>query len=235
MALNMTPTTEFHWNKYVLVFLITLGLFGVIYLTAEFLYSLRTGQIRAMEETINRSILESELQYRLLADATCDMSDSSNPLLIDEINQLAERLDVMESQRGTLDPEVESLKKYYSLLQVRDFLFLRERERICNIKAPVIVYFYSNRGDCKDCKKMGYVLTSLREEYSNLHIYAFDYNIGLSVIDTLKSIYKLNGNLPAIVIDRKPYYGFMERDSVIELLPELIRYATSTTATTTKE
>jgi len=233
----MTSPTAFHWNKYVLVFLITLGLFGVIYLAAEFLYSQRTGQIRAIEETINRSILESEIQYRLLADATCDTSDtnnSSNPLLIDEINRLAERLDLMESQRGTLDPEVVSLKKYYSLLQVRDFLFLRERERICNSKAPVIVYFYSNKGDCDDCKKMGYILTSLREEYANLHIYAFDYNIGLSVVDTLKSIYKLNGNLPAIVIDRKPYYGFVERDRILGLLPELEHYATSSTHTMKK-
>lgn len=229
----MTPVTNFHWNKYVLVFFITLGLFGVIFLASEFLYTQRTGQIKAMEDTINRSILESEIQYRLLADATCDTGDSSNPLLIDEINRLAERLDLMESQRGTLDPEVVSLKKYYSLLQVRDFLFLRERERICNIKAPVIVYFYSNQGDCDDCKKMGYVLTSLREEYANLHIYAFDYDIGLSVVDTLKSIYKLNGELPAIVIDRKPYYGFIERDEIIGLLPPLIRSESQTVSTTT--
>jgi hypothetical protein len=77
---------------------------------------------------------------------------------------------------------------------------------------------------------MGFVLTSLREEYANLHIYAFDYDIGLSVVDTLKSIYRLSGEVPAIVIDRKPYYGFMERDEVIELLPELKRYATTTTS-----
>lgn len=231
----MTPATGFHWNKYILVFLITLGLFGVIFLASEFLYAQRTGQVKAIEDTINRSILESELQYRLLADATCDMDESSNPLLIDEINRLAERLDLMESQRGTLDPEVVSLKKYYSLLQIRDFLFVRERERLCGIKAPIIVYFYSNTRECGDCKRMGYVLTSLREEYENLHIYAFDYDIGLSVVETLKSIYKLDGRLPAIVIDRKPSYGFIEREKVIELLPGLIRKDDSDAATSSKK
>ena len=231
----MTPESGFHWNKYALVFLITLGLFGVIFLASEFLYAQRTGQVKAMEDTINRSILESELQYRLLADATCDTDESSNPLLIDEINRLAERLDVMENQRGTLDPEVVSLKKYYSLLQVRDFLFVRERERLCGIKAPIIVYFYSNSGDCQDCKKMGYVLTSLREDYANLHIYAFDYDIGLSVVDTLKSIYKLDGRLPAIVIDRTPQYGYLERAEVENLLPGLIATDKDTdSATSTK-
>lgn len=231
----MSPVSEFHWNKYVLVLLITMGLFGVIYLASEFLYIQRTGQIKAMEDTISRSILESELQYRLLADASCDMDESSNPLLIDEINRLAERLDLMESQRGTLDPEVVSLKKYYSLLQLRDFLFVRERERFCGITAPIIVYFYSNNGNCQDCKKMGYVLTSLREEYANLHIYAFDYNIGLSVVETLKSIYRLDGRLPVIVIDRKPHYGFLERKEVEQLLPGLIATKTEDRSATSSK
>ncbi len=235
MALNMDPSTA-HSKKYFLVFLITLGLFGVIYLTSEFLYSQRISQVKNVEDTINQSILESEIQYRLLADASCDVNDSgSNPLLTDEINSLARRLDLMESQRGTLDPEVINLKKYYSLLQVRDFLYLRERERICQSKEPIIIYFYSNRGDCEECKKEGYVLTSLRETYNSLHIYAFDSDIGLSVIETLKSIYKLNGTVPAIVIDRKPYYGFRSADEVLSLLPELKASATSTAATSTKK
>jgi hypothetical protein len=220
-------------HKYFLVFLITLGIFAVIYLASEFLYSQRISSVKAIEDTINRSILESEIQYSLLADATCG-EEESNPILIDEINALAKRLDVMETQRGATDPEVISLKKYYSLLQVRDYLFLRERAKQCNEHPATVIYFYSNTGNCDDCKKMGFVLTSMREEFSALHIYAFDYNLGLSVIETLKSIYKLEDQFPVLVINRKAYYGFKTREQVLDLLPE-IKFATTSSATTTKK
>ncbi|MEX0931197.1 MAG: hypothetical protein WDZ88_00440 [Candidatus Paceibacterota bacterium] len=215
-------------QKYFFVFLITLGLFGVMYLASEFFYNERIAQVKTLEDTISRSVLESEIQYRLLSDTSCDEDASSNPLLIEEINTLARRLDVMEAQRGSRDTEVVSLKKYYSLLQVRDYLFVRDRARLCDIEPATVIYFYSNEGDCAECQRMGYVLTSLREEYDTLHIYAFDYNLELSVVEILKSIYELNGDLPVIVVDREPYYGFKTREEILSLLPELAPHASTT-------
>lgn len=222
-------------KKYILVFLITLGIFALIFLFSNYLYNTRIAQVKNMEDNINQNILESEIQYALLADAPCDAAEGGNPLQIGEINSLARRLSYLEDQRSADDPEVIGLKKYYSLLQVKDYLLLRERAKQCSEKPLSVIYFYSNKGDCEDCKKMGYVLTSMREDYDKLHIYAFDYNIGLSVIETLKSIYKLEDRFPVLIINRKAYYGFKTRAEVEELLPELsVIHATSTKATSTK-
>ena len=81
---------------------------------------------------------------------------------------------------------------------------------------------------------MGYVLTSMREDYEKLHIYAFDYNLELSVIETLKSIYKLDDKLPILIVNHKVYYGFRARQEIENLIPniESLR-ATSTAATST--
>lgn len=198
---------ELNPKKYILVFLITLGIFAVIFLLSDFLYNQRITQVKGIEETINRNILESEIQYSLLADASCDTDVAGNPVLIGEINRLTKRLADMEDQRGTNDAEVISLKKYYSLLQAKDYLLLRERAKQCDDKPLSIIYFYSNAGNCDDCKKMGYVLTSMREDYDKLHVYAFDYNLGLSVVETLKSIYKLENRFPVLIINRRAYYG----------------------------
>lgn len=208
-------------KKYLFVFIVTVFIFATVFLFANFLYNERVAQVRNIEENINRNILESEIQFALLADAACEVGEEGSPLLINEINTLAERLSYMEDQRGTLDAEVVGLKKYYSLLQIKDYLLLRERTRQCGERSLSILYFYSNKGDCEECKKMGYVLTEMREEYHQLHIYAFDYNLPLSVIDSLKSIYKLDNRLPVLVIDRKPYYGFKTRPEVEALIPEL--------------
>jgi hypothetical protein len=226
---------DLNTKKYILVFFITLGLFALVFLLTNYLYSQRISQVKNIEDNISRNILESEVQYSLLADAPCDTEEDANPIMVSEINSLSSRLSYMEDQRGTDDTEVIALKKYYSLLQVKDYLLLRERAKQCGQKPLTILYFYSNAGDCTDCKKLGYVLTSMREDYNQLHVYAFDYNLGLSVVETLKSIYKLDNNFPILVINRKPYYGFKAREEIEKLMPELaLSRATSTKATTTK-
>ena len=223
-----------HAKKYTLVFFITLAIFAVAYIFANFLYNQRLMQVKSIEDNINRNILESEIQYALLADASCETNESGgNSILIDEINNLAKRLSYMEDQRGTDDPEVISLKKYYSLLQAKDYLLLRERAKQCGEKPLSILYFYSNKGDCDDCKKMGYVLTSMREDYNTLHIYAFDYNLGLSVVETLKSIYKLENKSPILIINHKVYYGFKAREEIEKLIPDLQAVSASSTKATT--
>lgn len=214
-------------NKYVLVFLITLGLFVLLFLLSDFFYARRTAEIRRIENNIDQSILESELQYALLADISCEDDASQSSFLLSELNNLATRLSYLEEQRGTDDAEVVALKKYYSLLQVKDYLLLRERGRECGERPPTILYFYSNKGDCPDCTKMGFVLTAMREDYENLHIYSFDYNLGLSVIETLKRIYNLSGELPVLVINRRAYYGFKSREEIEKLLPGLISVSAS--------
>ncbi len=224
----MNVTTK----KYSIVFLITVGVFAVIFLLSNFLYSQRIDQVKNIEDNISQNILESEIQYALLADAACDAGADDSSVMIDEINNLTKRLSYMEEQRGTDDPEVIGLKRYYSLLQVKDYLLLRERAKQCGQRPLTILYFYSNEGDCEECKRLGYVLTSMREDYDDLHIYAFDFNLGLSVIDTLKSIYKLDNDLPILVINRKPYYGFKAREEIEKLMPDLaFAKATTTKAT----
>lgn len=233
--MNKSNNGDASGRKYFTVFIITLGVFALVFLLSNYLYSERINQVKNIEDNISRNILESEIQYSLLADVSCEENIDNSPVMIDEINNLTKRLSYMEEQRGTEDAEVISLKKYYSLLQVKDYLLLRERAKQCGQKPLTILYFYSNEGDCEECRKLGYVLTSMREDYDQLHIYAFDYNIGLSVIDTLKSIYKLEDKQPILVINRKPYYGFKTRSEIEALIPELsIVKATSTKSTTTR-
>jgi len=232
----------FQWKKHAFVLLLTSGIFLVAFLFSNYLFNSRMKQVSSLESTINQSILESEIQYMLLADSSCEQNDGAKTLLLEQLNNLAERLEYLESQRGDDDIEVLALKKQYSLLEVKDYLLLRERDRRCNKESsPSILYFYTNNpeADCTDCKKMEYILTSMRKEYDTLHIYSFDYNLELSTVETLKSIYNLEDVFPIIVINREPYYGFKTREEIEELLPNLPRIeATSTdaeNATSTKK
>lgn len=218
----------FNAKKYFLVFIITVGVFLVAFLLSEFFYNTRISQVQSIETNINRNILETEIQYELLAEAACDTVDGAT-IQIEELNDLAKKLAYMEEQRGVDDTEVITLKKQYSLLQIKDYLLLKEKARRCGKKEPTILYFYSNKGGCVECTKEGFVLTDMRESYPNLHVYAFDYHIGLTAIETLKSIYNLREEFPIIVIDRKPIYGFKSRKDLEELIPDLGRPIASST------
>lgn len=223
----------FDGKKYLIVFFITLGIFAVAFLLSEFIYNTRIAQVQTIESNIDRNILETEIQYELLADAACDNENGgdANAIQIAELNDLAKKLSYMEEERGTANAEVITLKKHYSLLQIKDYLLLKEKARRCGKREPTILYFYTNKGGCTDCTKEGFVLTELRENYPNLHVYAFDYHIGLTAIETLKSIYGLKEEFPIIVVDRKPYYGFRSRGEIEGLIPDLALMAKAASST----
>jgi hypothetical protein len=93
-----------------------------------------------------------------------------------------------------------------------------------------ILYFYSNKGDCPECTKQGYVLTQLRQDHPTLRVYNFDYDLNVNAVNTLISLYKVKSTeLPAIVIGGKTYSGFKSVSDIVALIPELA--ASSTTAT----
>jgi hypothetical protein len=90
----------------------------------------------------------------------------------------------------------------------------------CGQKSVFVLYFYRN-DNCSDCAKQGYVLTSLREQYPNLRVYSFDYDVDLSAVKAMISIYKVPKDLPALVINGKVYSGFQSVEAVEKTFPQL--------------
>lgn len=216
------------WQKYTLAFVITAAIFGTAFYIAQRIDAQRIADIRSTEENISIDILSSETQFELLGNLDCKII-AENPVLSDEINSLESRLSVAEQNLGSENSEVIQLKEQYSLLEIKDYLLLEQISTKCGLKPVYILYFYSNAGDCSDCSQMGEELSYLRETYPSLRVYSFDYNLDLSAIKTLTALQKLNGTLPAIIVNnRSPVYGFKSLDELKTLIPELSTLATST-------
>lgn len=223
-----------NWQKYILTFAITAAIFGTAFYIAARFDTARVADIRATQEAVSIDILSLETQFDLLGNLPCSII-TDNPVLSEELNELASRLSVAEENLGTNNPEVVSLKKQYSLLEIKDYLLLQEVAGKCQGFKPVyVLYFYSNAGDCEDCARTGEVLTYLRQTYPGLRVYSFDYNLDLSALKTLIALRKVKGDLPALIInDRAPVYGFKNLEDMEALIPELKTLATSTQATST--
>lgn len=223
------------WQKYLLAFVITAAIFGTAFYITNRLDATRLADIRTAQDAVSVDILSTETQFELLGNLDC-MAISQNPVLSEELNSLASRLSVAEENLGSTNAEVVQLKKQYSLLQIKDYLLMKQIAQKCTKFKPVsVLYFYSNQGNCPDCGRTGDVLTYLRGAFPGLRVYSFDYNLDLGALRTLLSLNHIDGrNLPAMVINgRAPVYGFKNLADMQKLIPELKTLATSTAATST--
>lgn len=218
------------WRTYFVALAITGVIFFTAFYASNYFNEKRIADIRAAQDDISTDILSIETQFDLLQERSCaDVTE--NTILPSSLTALGGQLSYMEAQ-GSNAPEVTRLKRLYSLMEIKDYLLMKQIAAKCKLKPVFILYFYSNKGDCNDCRKQGYVLTALAQKYPQLRIYSFDYNLDVSALQTLISIDDTKDQLPALVIQGKAYYGLQMIPDIEKILPQLatMKVATSTPA-----
>lgn len=204
-------------RKYFFVFLITIGIFLTAWYISSYFNNKKIDEIRGIQNEIAIDILSSETQFSLLEEMSCQDIDRS--ILSAEIANLANKITYSE-QNVSAQEEILLLKKQYTILQVKDFLLSKRIGERCGKKPTTIFYFYGNKDTCEECVKESYVLDAIRIKYSEVRIYSFDYNLDLSTIRALISIYKIGDDLPILVINGKTTSGFKTVEEVTALLPK---------------
>jgi thiol-disulfide isomerase/thioredoxin len=208
----MNENNQIDWKKYLIVFLFTAGLFLTAAYVSNYLTNKKIDQLKSIQDNISIDVLSSETQFSLLSELSCkNISDS---VLSSELSDLGNKLDWGQKNLGTPD-DVLYLKKYYSLLEIKDYLLNKQISTRCKTKAAFILYFYTTSDYCSDCDKQSLVLSALRDKYPELRVYSFDYSIDLSAVKALLQIYKIEDTkLPALVIDDDVFTGFHGGDEI---------------------
>jgi len=219
-------------RSYLVAFIITAFLFGTAFGASMYFSDRRIQDIRGAQDEISTDILSIETQFDLLQEHSC--SDvAENTILPSALSSLGNQLSYMEAQGGGTTDEVIRLKRLYSLLEIKDYLLMKQIAQKCNLKPVFILYFYSNRGDCTECESQGYVLTALAAKYPQLRIYSFDYNLDVSALQSLIAIDNVEPTLPALRIGNKNYYGLQKIADIEKILPELAKMPTASSTTST--
>jgi thiol-disulfide isomerase/thioredoxin len=194
------------WKKYLIVFLITLVLFLTAIYLSNYFGAKKIDQIKSIQDTIAINILSSETQFSLLSELSC--KNVSGSLLSGELDELGRKLEWGEENLGAAG-DVSYLKKYYSLLQIKDYLLMKKISAGCKVKSAFILYFYTTAENCSECERESIVLSALRQKYPELRVYSFDYSIDLSAVKAMLQIYKIKDTeLPALVLDDELLTGF---------------------------
>src|SRR3989344_3849305 len=225
-------TRRARWHNYAVALLITAAIFATAFWASTYFNGRRAAEIRTAQDSISIDILSLEPQFDLPAGHSCrDIAENS--VLSKEIQPLGERLAYLEGQGNVDQDELVRLKRYYTLLQIKDLLLMQQVSRKCGLKPVFILYFYSNAGDCPECEEQGYVLTALSETYPSLRVYSFDYNLDLSALQTLVQIHDVGDTLPALVINDTVRYGFKKIEDIETILPQLAALKKDATSTPT--
>lgn len=208
--------------RYITVFIITLALFLSATWLSSSLNNRKLDEVKTIQDKISIDILSSETQFQLLQELSC--RDVSATSLSTELNDLAEKISFSEQNIKNQDQVIE-LKKYYSLLQIKDYLLMEKIRSKCKVSVVPVFYFYTTEENCSDCVKQSAVLTELRSEYPELRVYSFDYNLKLSALESLIKIFKVEDTkLPAVYMNEKLFTGFQSKDTILKTFPELEKY-----------
>lgn len=207
--------------RYIVVFIITLALFLTTLALSSFLSSRKLSNIKSIQESVAIDIMSSETQFQLLQELSC--KDVAANTLSDTLNELAEKISYSE-QNIRDKSQVTELKRYYSLLQIKDYLLMQKIKAKCGTTVVPIFYFYTTAENCSECIKQSAVLTELRKKYPEVRIYSFDYNLDLTALQSLIKIFKVEDTkLPALVMNEKLYTGFKTTEDIEKAVPEIVK------------
>jgi len=206
------------WKRYVIVFFITLGLFLTAIYLSNYFSDRKLNQLKSIQDKISIDILSSETQFSLLSELSC--KNVSGSVLSGELGELGNKIEWGQNNIGTTE-ELLYLKKYYSLLQIKDYLLMKKISSQCGKKSAFILYFYTTAQNCSECEKESIVLTTLRDKYPELRVYSFDYSTDLSAVRAMLNIYKIEDTkLPALVVDDNLLTGFHSIEELESMIKE---------------
>lgn len=162
-----------------------------------------------------------EVQYDILEENICLNDDVL--FLTEDLFDLSEKIGFMENTLGSENAKVQEMKKEYFIVEAKHWLLAKKRTKDCfqnniSMNNTVVLYFYSNKGDCPRCQQEGTVISYLHMEYEGMNVYSFDATSDSTVVTTLKQLYSIEDEMPALVINDETHSGFIDADEFIAIV-----------------
>lgn len=209
-------------KKYFIAFIITI----IIFLSGLFLgFTLTKQRISQVEQvdSVQQLGYESiQLQYLLLKNLeTEENCPAAIKTLENNIFELESTRLKLESYIGQSlnenDPNFVTIKRKYTLSEIRYWLLTKEAEKICKKNFISILYFYSNN-NCNDCGAQGTILNFIKDKFEEKTlIFALDSDFKSKepIIDVLEKAFKIE-RTPTLIIAGEKFEGLTEKEKILK-------------------
>ena len=185
-------------RRYLLAFLIGTAIFILGFALTYAVSYFEFQRILGMQDITSYEIFQDKLQYSFFGDDIC--STESYQKVSQALGFQGRIIDDLEKKFGKNDKKVLFRKKFYSLILLEHFEFVKILNEECKSGINTILFFYSNQAnDIKTSEKTGELLTIISRKYDNLVIYSFDINLDSDLVQKLKEKYDIQESSTLII------------------------------------
>jgi len=210
---------KIHWKYYSIAAAFAILLFFSGLLLGMIIELKKISYLEEKFKELEISRIDNEVE-NLLASyfniSSCEIFKYRIEKIIPLVAKFGDEVELYEATKKINTKEYENLKKKYTLLNIRYWIFVEKLKETCHYNFTTILYFYSNK-NCKDCEMQGYVLSYIKKKYpQKVMIFAIDGNMNLETVKMLKNIYNVT-EYPTLVINGHVLKGFQSLETIKDL------------------
>ncbi|NUN11923.1 hypothetical protein HUU53_04760 [Candidatus Micrarchaeota archaeon] len=205
------------WKLYLTALIISIIVFSAGIAVGLFLTQSVNDSLQNELSGLRSRTTELELLFLLNSSSNlCSFYSQQVKAFDQDTSSFGAKLDFLEKKRGRLDQGVRDLKKEFSVMQLRDYLFVSKFNEVCPQKIDSLLFFYTNE-NCPECTKQGLVGPDLKQKHPDLMIYAFDVDLNSPAVEALRELYAIN-SYPSIVLNGVVFNGYQSSQEIESLL-----------------
>jgi hypothetical protein len=190
-------------RRYLWSFLIGTTMFLLIFSVSYAMSYLEFQRVSTLQTNMAYDIFSHKLNYRMFEGDVC--YSNAYRQITNDFNFQRAIINDLEVKLGKNNKDVLERKKFYTLIELEYFEFVKKLNQDCNQSIQVVLFFYSNNpDDLKNSEDTGRILDNLYSKYpGDLAIYSFDINLNSSLMDSLKKEYNVKESTTIIVNNTK--------------------------------
>jgi len=202
-------------KRYLWAALIAAAAFFIVFEVSYFISYLEFERVASLQDPISYQIFGDKLEYTLFGKNICD-GDSFQKISAD-LGYQGQLIGQLEERFGINDERVIFRKKFYTLVQLEHFEFVKLINEECNQSINSILFFYSNKeADLDNSEQIGELLAPIyQRNKDNLVLYSIDLNLDSDIVRSLNENYEI-GNEPVIILNENQRFTKINNINEIE-------------------
>ena len=189
-------------KRYIISFLVGTAIFILVFALTYSISYFEFRRISNLQADLTYDIFEDKLDYSLFDEGVC--TDESFGKVSRDLGFQGRIIDDLEKKLGKDNEGVLFRKKFYTLIELEHFEFVKFLNERCNLTVQTIFFFYSNNASELDrSEDVGRLLTVVhRRTEGTLMIYSFDIDLDSDLIGKLKNKYDIEKS-PTLIINEE--------------------------------
>ena len=202
-------------KRYLLAAAVAAAIFFLIIEISYFISYLEFDRVASIQDPISYSIFEDKLEYGLFGEDIC--GNETYEKISDDLQYHGQLIGQLEKRFGINDERVIFRKKFYTLIQLEHFEFIKLINEKCDRDINSILFFYSNReADLDNSEQLGNILGPIyTRNKENLVLYSLDLNLDSEIMKNLRDKYNIKED-PVIILNEKQRFEEINNIKEIE-------------------